>query len=565
MDDNGPPNPELPGLIRRWNEGGRTPFLRLVIPEELFEKVHALPESKVPLHHGDWTDYWNSGCGSLALETQMMRHGTSTWRAARALAAKSGVSLDPRIEKAALQHLLLAHEHTVTVFCSTAAFGPSRQMEPLPIAQQWHHKAACCASALSFAQMLRRDALDAAADNPVQARDCKGLLVFNPSDLPRRVCLRVPSEILAGQYPLLGGTKHRLDVVEDLIRAGGSEWIGPIDLSPKAVICRSLGEFLCATVSDGVSADKFGLRSPHFAMAFEPATGQILSLRHLATGYECVDVASSWDFFGPVRETVALHSDKSQAAGDPRYDLFQVTEQEFQKVHADEDCWNHAWPASRERPESVVRVETRVDAEGAHFMRAFRMMGINGELLQTITLLAHEPRVRCEAYFNKADVTDPESLYFTFPLHMPQAQTHFDSSGLAVAFDRDQLPGACRDWVAVGDWLAVSNQQGCLMLACPDAPMFQIGGFNYGRGLKSASGLNQALLLAWPMNNYWNTNFRASQPGLIRLRYEMAFREQYDPDACARFGSSCSTPVIFHPIAGSVSQPGALSGNAGEA
>jgi hypothetical protein len=67
------------------------------------------------------------------------------------------------------------------------------------------------------------------------------------------------------------------------------------------------------------------------------------------------------------------------------------------------------------------------------------------------------------------------------------------------------------------------------------------------------------------MNNYWNTNFRASQPGLIRLRYEMAFREQYDPDACARFGSSCSTPVIFHPIAGSVSQPGALSGNAGEA
>ena len=86
----------------------------------------------------------------------MMRRGDGAWRAARALVAASSVKLNTAIEQETLRNLLLAHEHTVTAFCSTAAFGPSRQMEPLPVAQQWHQKAAYCASALSYAEMLRR-------------------------------------------------------------------------------------------------------------------------------------------------------------------------------------------------------------------------------------------------------------------------------------------------------------------------------------------------------------------------------------------------------------------------
>ena len=38
-----------------------------------------------------------------------------------------------------------------------------------PVAEQWNHKAAYCASALSWARLLRRDALDIVAGNPVAA------------------------------------------------------------------------------------------------------------------------------------------------------------------------------------------------------------------------------------------------------------------------------------------------------------------------------------------------------------------------------------------------------------
>jgi alpha-mannosidase len=551
MDDNGPPNPALSGLIRRWNEEGRFPFIRLVTPEQLFERVRALPEAALPVHRGDWTDYWACGCGSLALETLMLRRAHGAWSSARALAqAAPGIALNPATERDALRHLFIAYEHTAGAFCSTAAFGPSRQMEPLPVAEQWHHKAASCASALSYARLLRRDLLDAAAKNPVQARRCESLLTFNPSESPRRVCLRVPKEILTGHYPLLAGTKHRLDVVEDLLGEAAAEWIGPLDLPPLGLNVRPLSELPRATVAEGVLAGEGILESPHFSLAFNPGTGRVASLRHRHSSRECVDGIAEWEFFGPVRETVARRSDKSRACDDPRYDLFHITEEAYQPVHDDVDCWNRAWPAHHQGPEKTLRVETRVDAEGAHLLRAYRLAGIHGELTQSITLLAHEPRVRCSAYFNKADVMDPESLYFTFPFRMPQAQMYFESGTQAVAFDRDQLPGACRDWVAAESWVAVAGAEGCLVLACPDAPLFQVGGFNYGRGIKNAGGLDQAFLLAWPMNNYWNTNFRASQPGFIRLRYELTWLNQFDPAECARFGASCARPVLFHPVAG---------------
>jgi len=547
MDDNGPPNPELPGIIRRWNAEGRRPFIRLVTPEQLFERVSQLPESTVPVYQGDWTDFWSSGSGSLALEVQMMRRAKQAWTASRSLAAVTGVKLNPAIEREALRQIFASYEHTVTVFCSTAAFGPSRNLEPLPVAEQWNQKAANSAAGLSLARMLRRDALDAVAKNPAQSRQCGGLLVFNPTDMPREVVLRVPKDLLAGQYPLIGGSKQRFEVWEDLWREGGAELVGPVKFAGRELKKISLQQLPPAVVPSGVSAHGGSLVSPYFAMEFDAATGRVTSLKHLASGRECVAAASPWDLFGPVRETVAQRSEKSRGCGDPRYDLYSVTESDFQRVHDDEDCWNHNWPARHEKPAEVVRIETRVDALGAHLVRTYRMAGINGDLTQTITLLAHEPRVRFEAYFNKADVLEPEALYFTFPFEMPRAQSYFDTASQMVAFDREQLPGSSRDWVPVESCISVTGGNGCLMLASPDTPMFQIGGFNYGRGHKTAAGLDQSLLIAWPMNNYWNTNFRVSQPGHIRLSYELGWQEKFDAGVCREFGQSCACPPLWHP------------------
>ena len=69
--DNSPPNPEVAGLIKHWNDAGKLPVIRYVTPDELSTRIALL--ENLPVYSGDWTDYWNFGCASSAYETALNR------------------------------------------------------------------------------------------------------------------------------------------------------------------------------------------------------------------------------------------------------------------------------------------------------------------------------------------------------------------------------------------------------------------------------------------------------------------------------------------------------------
>jgi FAD/FMN-containing dehydrogenase len=50
------------------------------------------------------------------------------------------------------------------------------------------------------------------------------------------------------------------------------------------------------------------------------------------------------------------------------------------------------------------------------------------------------------------------------------------------------------------------------------------------------------------MNNYWNTNFRASQPGYAQFRYVLATHAAYDPAESARVGAEAQAQIEWHPV-----------------
>ena len=72
--------------------------------------------------------------------------------------------------------------------------------------------------------------------------------------------------------------------------------------------------------------------------------------------------------------------------------------------------------------------------------------------------------------------------------------------------------------VTAGRWASVHNADAGVTLATPDAPLVQIGDFGFGRPQGFAKERARPLLLSWPVNNYWVTNFPASQPGPNRPR-----------------------------------------------
>jgi alpha-mannosidase len=114
--------------------------------------------------------------------------------------------------------------------------------------------------------------------------------------------------------------------------------------------------------------------------------------------------------------------------------------------------------------------------------------------------------------------------------------------------DDDQLPRACRDYYTAQGWVDVSTADCGVTVACPDAPMVQIGAFAFGANRETVD-LERALVLGWVTNNYWETNFRAHQPGAVSARYRLLpHAGPFDEQDAHRFGAEAAAPPLFQPL-----------------
>lgn len=87
-----------------------------------------------------------------------------------------------------------------------------------------------------------------------------------------------------------------------------------------------------------------------------------------------------------------------------------------------------------------------------------------------------------------------------------------------------------------------------MTVALPENPMVQLGGFHFGHN-QAEFKLERALLLGWVTNNYWETNFRAHQPGRVYARYYLRpHAGGFDEAQAHRFGLAAanSRPLLQH-------------------
>jgi alpha-mannosidase len=546
LPDNAPPDPDLPALAKAWNDLGEGPVLRLVTPETLFARLREIPADVVEKHRGDWPDAWSFGAASSAMDTAVNRRNHSAWSAAQLL----DTALPPDEGRAArlregFWNLAIADEHTWGAFCSTAHFAGLQDLEPVPVAEQWAHKAAYIHTARSLLNLARRDALEAISGQPRQAHGGQGVLVFNASAIPRRAIVRVPKEWIGAAWRHSTSTVQSADVMKPLLRPATTVAVGPVEVPPFSLVTIPAAQIVPATVAPGIVADKGVLRTSRFELRFNPESGRIASLTDVKLKRSLLDAGSPHELFGYVRETVA---EKNPDATNPEDLREAIYVNDWDGIHVNQSCWNPSWKARHETPEACTRAEAVALPEGAALVREYRAAGVT-LLRQTITLLEHEETIRFEAYFHKTDHVDPESIYFAFPLDVANRRVHYDSAGAAVEYGVEQLPGTTRDFIPAYSWIAAHNAEVCICLACPDAPNFQTGGFTFGRCLDRPRSEEKSLLLAWALNNYWGTNFRASQPGPIRLAYEMKVLPAFDSAACARFGLGALSDLELHPLA----------------
>lgn len=534
--DNNPPYPAAFELIRRWNAEGRTPRIRFITPDELLARAQAMD---LPEHRGDWTDYWNFGAASSAHETRIAYQARARLYAADVLALHARPPHDSRtaaLTEQAYDALTLYDEHTWGGYASIT--DPDRDA----MVSGWYHKAHSAHQARALAQYVLTERLDALAGNPRHASSHAGVLIVNPTPFPRREVLPISRAFLEGKYDHLSSTSHRLWEYRELLDQGDAEdaiWIGPFEVPAYGFTAVPSSAIVPLEPMPGLAQAEGALESPDHLLTFD-AAGRITSLFDKRTQFELSDPSSPWPMLGLIHETAQSDATTPNKG---REVLLELDYARFQ-----EHSFRADWPAAR-TPEQVRAVRT---------VRQPHRIGLEihsdlptAQAVKRIWLYAHRPEISVEIELRKADVREPDAIYLALPLALLDWEATFDTMGTPTQLDGEQLPGCCRDWVTVSGYAdvhtAARGARG-LTLACPDAPLVMIGGFNFGRRQLTLDHTRPPLVLGWLVNNYWTTNFRAAQPGRLRFRYELATHAGFDPVEAARVAACARQPLIAHPL-----------------
>jgi hypothetical protein len=568
MWDNSPPNLPVAKLIREWNARGFEPHIRYVTSEDLVARIAALPAEQLPLQSGDWTDYWNFGCASAAADVARNRAAKRDLSAAEKLHGGRGYTrAESDVAARCRDRIDLYDEHTWS-YWDTAGGGE-------PCLVQDRLKAALAIEGRELAGYLLVDALEMLAGNPAQSdAPPEHALLVNASPLPRAELVAIPRDWhkpgprlrcqrFAPSAPAESDMYGPID-----LPAWGWKRIPLADLKPAAedarVFSKDLREDAVVRAFNNVRIEMARkghaiLESPHHRLSYDPVTGRVLGLQDKALGWDVLAAnppgstipaaeSASRGFFDFVRE-------RPDALVDGRREAYY--ERDLDKEKFDQSCWKN-WRAIREKATRVTRVAVSRDEGSVTLERDFEAPGTNG-IHQRITLRADSPVVEVVIDLDKQACADPEAIYFAIPLNLGAGwRCHFDTAGQPVELDAEQLPGACRNWFTVGSYASLHAGDHGATLFCPDAPMVMAGGFHFGPPQERVPREADPLLLAWPLNNYWNTNFPLVQPGRIRLRYGLWTHGAFDAATAARQAAAFAQPVLVHPAFGGAAGSGTL-------
>lgn len=244
--DNNPPDRELAGLLKKWNEEEHGIKISFVTPEQLHARVreHAV---KLPTYTGDWTDYWNFGSASSAKETKLNRRTKQGMKAVELLDAfrREEDRSFALVKKEAWNQIHLYDEHT------WGAFNSVSEPDHPNVEIQWMHKAHYAYQANSLTGYLLNVHLEKLANNRLQSEEPEGLMLLNPSSVAVTHEIRIPSNFKT-QGRHLGADRMRHVLMNNDVYHQGTSY-GKIELPPFRLAQNTISDAAGSGMVDGHS------------------------------------------------------------------------------------------------------------------------------------------------------------------------------------------------------------------------------------------------------------------------------------------------------------------------
>ncbi|MBI4889247.1 MAG: hypothetical protein HY821_01400 [Acidobacteria bacterium] len=512
--DNSPPNEDYCSILAQWNSRfGSQVRVRSATLGEFFTRLESV-SSSLPVHRGEWTDWWSDGVASSPEDTTLYRNALRARRLVTRLDPQARL-VPPADLDAIDRKLLLYAEHT---------FGYSNTAVPTLLSDQVFKRKSLHA--------IQADELASAALNRILAQRGEGefaagrpfsYTLLNPSSERVRAAVALPVDFFETPF-LLRGFEVR--------DAQGRVMPHQLEPSPRGrsvfVFCelepnaRRRLELVPAAESNATESPAgASFENEFYRIAWSQQSG-IVSWTHRPTGTE-------------------LLATQRGGLGCPVYQIFpKATRYEAGKVSGE-----------RHRPAAEVSfgnvTAIRRASSGPIFERWIFTYSVSGTTEASVELVCYRNLPHIDLTFRaiKTNVADPEGLYAHFPLALPNARWYFDKPGAVIRPGIDQLPGACCDYYCLQKGAALSAPGLGVAWATLDAPLVHLNGLNLWHFTTQSSG--EGPLYSWLTNNKWETNFRLYLGGGYSFRYRLEAAAQYaKPEAAiARLSTLSQPPLVL--------------------
>ena len=533
ITDNSPPSTKACDIVKQWNEKYEWPKLKLSIASEFMKYVEENHSDDLMVQRVAWPDWWTDGFGSAMNETKTSRTVHADMIAnmgllsmARLLGSDIPESITDDIDKC-YEDLLFYDEHT---------FGAAESISDpssLNSVNQWRQKASYVWAASQTSNLLREKATGLLQPF-VEQNNVPTIVVYNTLNWQRN---GVVEAFIDHDLLPLDKAFEIIDAKGNIIpaqllssRNEGSKWaLWVEDIPPMGYATMEIHVFdKPATTIHTDTKAIHTMENEFYKLKVDTKALGITSLFDKELEQELTDADAAYSLSSFIYEEL-----------DNRSDLERLTYLNRDTVYK---------PLQKTITQLSDFTITKAK-DGAIWSSLF----INGQIPACadargvdleIRLYHHTKKIEFLYSMRKLKHTNPESVYIAFPFRLDgDEQLAFEAQGGVVFPGINQLEGTASDWNTIQNYAAVRSNNAQIVFCSNDVPLVQFGAINTGHYYYKHQP-KTSHIYSWVLNNYWTTNFRASQEGELTWHYAITSTPEVGNTFATRFGWSTRIPMI---------------------
>ncbi|MBN2375140.1 MAG: hypothetical protein JXD22_01970 [Sedimentisphaerales bacterium] len=504
--DNLPPNFQLSKNARAWNEKYVWPKVIVSTNRMYMEHLEKRYGKQCKTFRGDITSWWAEGPGSAAKETGMVRLAHDELVANEALWTKAWLS-DPSVT---YPHDKINSAYDDTICFDEHTWGASGS---IPNAytdftlDQWKYKGSHAYNAKKKADNIQELVLEKLSET-VYGSGRYNVAVWNTLTWQRTDVVEVNlinTPLDGARAITVTDTRTGKAVPAQISRDRISMFFLAQDMPPLDGVVFTVER----TAKGKTPETKSGtIENRFYRLTASPESGGLVSWYDKELDRELLDTKA--DFRG------------NQAF--------------YDKPIGGRDAINRKRPVSFDR--TVVKTAgLRSQVTGPLFQEMTLDSSLPGcsRILQTVRIYNDLKMVDVINTVVKEEVLEPEGVYFAFPFNVPSPEFHLQIADAIMRPGEEQLTYTCQDFYAIQQWVDVNGDGFGIVFAPLEGNVISASDVNSYKWADRIE-FNRGHIYSLALNNYWYTNFKATQNGELVFRYRItSYEGDYDPIRATRF------------------------------